>query len=170
MSQKLEIFTFLFSPSFISSYVYFSGGGSHHLVATLSIFVITVFKKGARVASPHSKQRRGADQGCSCARLQFCSKRTQFWPTSPSYLPLSYSYFVLGRSEVGVADVLTSACYPVISFICDILDHSLSLWPYSPVNLGRSFRSSILYRVFRITWAGDQPVARPLHTHRTTQI
>jgi hypothetical protein len=41
---------------------------------------------------------------------------------------------------------------------------SLSLWLYSPSNLARFFS------FFEGTpWTGDQPVARPLPTHRTTQ-
>jgi hypothetical protein len=46
---------------------------------------------------------------------------------------------------------------------------SLSLWLYSPLNLGRFFSFLILYTVGRTPWTGDQPVARPLPTQRTTQ-
>jgi hypothetical protein len=45
----------------------------------------------------------------------------------------------------------------------------LSLWFYSPSDLGRFFSFLILYTVGRTPWTGDQPVARPLPTHRTTQ-
>jgi hypothetical protein len=42
------------------------------------------------------------------------------------------------------------------------------LWLYSPfLGHGRFFSFSILYTVDRIPWTGDQPVARPLHTHTT---
>jgi hypothetical protein len=34
---------------------------------------------------------------------------------------------------------------------------------------GHFFSFLILYTVGRTTWTGDQPVARPLPTHRTTQ-
>jgi hypothetical protein len=37
------------------------------------------------------------------------------------------------------------------------------------LNLGRFFSFLILYTVGRTPWMGDQPVARPLPTHRTTQ-
>jgi hypothetical protein len=43
-----------------------------------------------------------------------------------------------------------------------------SLWLYSPLNLGRIFSSLILYTVGRSLLTGDQPVARPLPTHRTS--
>jgi hypothetical protein len=39
----------------------------------------------------------------------------------------------------------------------------------SPLDLGRIFSFLILYAVGRTPWAGDQPVARPLPTHRTIQ-
>jgi hypothetical protein len=46
----------------------------------------------------------------------------------------------------------------------------LLLWLYSPVlGLSRFFSFLILYTVGRTPWTGDQPVARPLPTHRTTQ-
>jgi hypothetical protein len=38
------------------------------------------------------------------------------------------------------------------------------------LNLGRFVSFLILYTVGRTPWTGDQPVARPLPTHRTTQI
>jgi hypothetical protein len=37
------------------------------------------------------------------------------------------------------------------------------------LDLGRFFSFLILYTIGRIPWTGDQPVARPLLTHRTTQ-
>jgi hypothetical protein len=44
------------------------------------------------------------------------------------------------------------------------------LWLYSPLlGLGRFFSLLILYTIGRTPWTGDQPVARPLLTHRTTQ-
>jgi hypothetical protein len=46
---------------------------------------------------------------------------------------------------------------------------SLSLRLYSPLDLGRFFSFLILNTVGRTPWTGDQPVARPLPTHRTTQ-
>jgi hypothetical protein len=45
--------------------------------------------------------------------------------------------------------------------------HSSSLWLYSLLDLGRFFSFFIVYTVSRTPWTGDQPVARPLPTHRT---
>jgi hypothetical protein len=48
---------------------------------------------------------------------------------------------------------------------------SIYLWLYSPLlSLGRSFTFLIIYAYTagRSPWTGDQPVARPLPTHRTT--
>jgi hypothetical protein len=49
------------------------------------------------------------------------------------------------------------------------LNNSLSVWLYSPLDLGRFFSFLILYTVGRTAWTGDQLVARPLPKHRTTQ-
>jgi hypothetical protein len=38
-----------------------------------------------------------------------------------------------------------------------------------PLNLGRFFSFLILHTVGRTPWTGNQPVARPLLAHRTTQ-
>jgi hypothetical protein len=45
---------------------------------------------------------------------------------------------------------------------------SLSLWLYSPLDLGGFFSFLMLYTDSKTPWTGDQPVARPLPTHRTT--
>jgi hypothetical protein len=37
------------------------------------------------------------------------------------------------------------------------------------LDLGRFFNFLILYTVGRTPWTGDQPIARPLPTYRTTQ-
>jgi membrane protein DedA with SNARE-associated domain len=50
------------------------------------------------------------------------------------------------------------------------VSRSLSPWLYSPLlNLGRFFSFLILYTVGRTPWTGDQLLARPLSTHRTTE-
>jgi hypothetical protein len=56
-----------------------------------------------------------------------------------------------------------------ISSVC--LSVFLSLWLYSPFSLDfvRFFSFLILHTVGRTPWTGDQPVARPLPTHRPTQ-
>jgi hypothetical protein len=57
---------------------------------------------------------------------------------------------------------------------CDqpITDYlSIYLWLYSPLlDLGRFFSFLTLYRVGRTPWTGEQPVARPLPTRKTTRI
>jgi hypothetical protein len=47
------------------------------------------------------------------------------------------------------------------------LSLSLSLWLCIPFVLGRFFSFLILHTVGGPPWTGDQPVARPLHTHNT---
>jgi hypothetical protein len=46
---------------------------------------------------------------------------------------------------------------------------SLTFWLYNPLDLGCFFSYLILYTVGRIPWTGDQLVARPLPTQKTTQ-
>jgi hypothetical protein len=46
---------------------------------------------------------------------------------------------------------------------------SFSLWLYSPLDLSRFFNFLVLYTVGGTPWTEDQPVARPLPTHRSTQ-
>jgi hypothetical protein len=43
------------------------------------------------------------------------------------------------------------------------------LWLYGPYGLWRLVQFLKLYTVGRTLWTGDQPVVRPLPTHRTTQ-
>jgi hypothetical protein len=49
------------------------------------------------------------------------------------------------------------------------LSLSLSLWFCSPLIIDRFFSFPILWKVCGTPWTGDQPVAKPLPTHRTTQ-
>jgi hypothetical protein len=46
---------------------------------------------------------------------------------------------------------------------------SIFLWHYSPCGPRPLFQFLNLYTVGRTYWTGDQPVARPLPTHRTPQ-
>jgi hypothetical protein len=58
----------------------------------------------------------------------------------------------------------------VVNGDCVIFSHPYHLWLYSPLlDLGRFFSFLILYTVGRTPWTGDQPVAKPLRTNRTTQ-
>jgi hypothetical protein len=63
--------------------------------------------------------------------------------------------------------VLATFSPPFLSDVC--LSLSLSLWLYSTLDLGRFFSFLILHTIGRTPWMGDQPVARPLLAHRTTQ-
>jgi hypothetical protein len=71
--------------------------------------------------------------------------------------------------------------YPIMNhrnlmrtFIFCFLKIHLNLSVYGPtvilLDLGYFFSFLILYIVGRTSWAGDQPVERPLPKHRTTQI
>jgi hypothetical protein len=53
-------------------------------------------------------------------------------------------------------------------FIAEIT--SIYLWLYSACGPWPLFQFLKPYTVVRTPWTGDQPVARPLSTHRTTQI
>jgi hypothetical protein len=48
------------------------------------------------------------------------------------------------------------------------LGYALSIWFYSPLNLGHFFSLLILYIVGRTLLTGDQPVSRPLNTQDNT--
>jgi hypothetical protein len=47
---------------------------------------------------------------------------------------------------------------------------SIYLWLYSPCEPWPLFRLLNLYTVRRTSWTEDQPVARPIPAHKTTQI
>jgi hypothetical protein len=47
--------------------------------------------------------------------------------------------------------------------------YTLNLWLYSPCGPWSLFQILNLYTVGRTPWTGDQPIARSLPTHRTTQ-
>jgi hypothetical protein len=87
----------------------------------------------------------------------------QSTPCSCRYFNASETIQHLNRSEPP----------PISLFLLVIHDYfltSISLWLYSPLlDLGRFFIFLILYTLGRTPWTGDQPVARPLSTHRTTQ-
>jgi hypothetical protein len=53
--------------------------------------------------------------------------------------------------------------------ILDNKELSIYLWLYGPCGPWPLFQLLNLYTVGRTPWTGDQPVARPLHTRRTTQ-
>jgi hypothetical protein len=50
-----------------------------------------------------------------------------------------------------------------------LYNYEIYLWLYSPCGSWPLFQFPNLYTIGRIPWTGDQPVARPLPTHRTTQ-
>jgi hypothetical protein len=54
--------------------------------------------------------------------------------------------------------------------VCLSVYLSIYLWLYSPLlDLGRFFNFFIFYTDGRAPWTSNQPVARPVPTHRTTQ-
>jgi hypothetical protein len=58
----------------------------------------------------------------------------------------------------------------VTSISSEIWSHIIHQWLYSPLLITGSFlRFLMLYTVCRNPWAEDQPVARPVPTHRTAQ-
>jgi hypothetical protein len=60
--------------------------------------------------------------------------------------------------------VFITKVYPNIRWTLSIYP-----WLYSPCGPWPLFQFLNLYTVGRTPWTGDQPVARPLPTHRTTQ-
>jgi hypothetical protein len=79
------------------------------------------------------------------------------------YLNALYSYIscCLGReAPYNITFSLLPSLLPSLS---------LFLWLYSPLDLGRFVHFLILYAVSRTPWMGDQPIAKPLPSHRTTQ-
>jgi hypothetical protein len=61
--------------------------------------------------------------------------------------------------------IYLSICLSVCLSVCLSICGSTAL-----VDFGRFFGFIIVYTVVRTPWTGDQPIARPLPTHRTTQI
>jgi hypothetical protein len=109
-------------------------------------------------------------------------------PTTPIEVFSGFSYLLQAKSTVVLYNRLRSLpskyCpihHSVITptfvathsqLLTEILNELLLLilWLYSPLlDLGGFFRFFILYTVSRTSWTGDQAVARPLPTHRTTQ-
>jgi hypothetical protein len=80
------------------------------------------------------------------------------------YLPIYLSiYLSIYRSIYLSPHSVRRSIHPSIH-------RSVYLWLYSPLlRLGCFFSFLILYAVGRTPWTGDQPVARPIPTHRRTQ-
>jgi hypothetical protein len=76
-------------------------------------------------------------------------------------------------SVTGWISTYISICLPVYLSIYPSVCLSVCLSIYGStvllLELGRFFNFLILYTDGRTPWTGDQPVARPLPTHRTTQ-
>jgi hypothetical protein len=92
--------------------------------------------------------------------------------TSFPFMTIS-SYWLLSLWSSHLKSVITffSRINPAHCFLLDFTNYTLLLlpWLYCPLlGLGRFFRFLILYTVGRTPWTVDQPVARPLPTHRTT--
>jgi hypothetical protein len=78
---------------------------------------------------------------------------------------------VLNAWHIGIFMINLFTKFRICLSIYKKIKHlSFYLWLYSPlVDLGRIFSSLILHTVGRTPWTEYQPVARPLHTHRTAQ-
>jgi hypothetical protein len=80
------------------------------------------------------------------------------WPLPSTCFKIHYSLIILPFSGM-YSKLLTAS-----------LSRLLLLWLYGPLlGIGHFFSFLTLYTVSRTPWMGDQPVARPLHTHRATQ-
>jgi hypothetical protein len=76
------------------------------------------------------------------------------------------------------SDFIVSSLHPIPTTAATLIFLSMRLFcqdliyfpflSYSPI-YGRFFSFLIFYAVGRTPWTGDEPVARPLPTHRTTQ-
>jgi hypothetical protein len=87
--------------------------------------------------------------------LNFASSKTFPWSQSEN-------------SRTSLQRQLTSISNCVLSRIINAT-LPLSHWLYSPLDLGCFFRFLIVSTVARTPCTGEQPIARPLLTHRTTQ-
>jgi hypothetical protein len=105
--------------------------------------------------------------------LQFCSK----WDTKDGHISTDASRGQLAENlwegkkfwiEI-VRKNETLLCSVNISAMSYSSVHLLLLWLYSPCGPWPLFQFTNLYTVGRNPWTGDQPVARPLPTHKTTQ-
>jgi hypothetical protein len=65
--------------------------------------------------------------------------------------------------SINTHDIMSTSLFVCLSIYLPIYG-TTALW-----DLGPFFSFSVLYTVGRTPWTGDQPVARPLSTHRTTQ-
>jgi hypothetical protein len=61
--------------------------------------------------------------------------------------------------------------YPIYTGLQNLMSVYLSIYGFTGLllDLGRFFSFLIVYTIGRIPWTGDQPVARPLPTHRITE-
>jgi hypothetical protein len=66
--------------------------------------------------------------------------------------------------------IYLSICLSIYLCLSVCLSIYLSILCSPFLNLGRFFSFIILHTVGRAPWTGDEPIARPLFTHRTTQI
>jgi hypothetical protein len=73
---------------------------------------------------------------------------------------------VILHSSIQSANINDMKRLPIELLINNII--FIALRPFL-LDLGSSFNFLVLYKIGRIPLAGDQPVARPLLTHRTTQ-
>jgi hypothetical protein len=89
-----------------------------------------------------------------------------FAPLSLSF-PMSLNIIFL---FINLSTCLSLYCTSIIPFCLPSVSDYLSIYLYSPSwGLGRFFSFLILYTFGGTPWTGNQPVVRPLPTHRTSQ-
>jgi hypothetical protein len=72
--------------------------------------------------------------------------------------------------EQGTEDLLNSSVVHTSYGVGGIYSYDVSIHGSTAlVDLGRYFSFLMLYTVGRTPWTGDQSVARPISTHKTTQ-
>jgi hypothetical protein len=119
-----------------------------------------VFWRGSGSSVFKRMQRQSPCPSCYCARLMLNSrfkfiKIKLLFPWVPSD-----------------SQIMQHAADQKIKFpwpLSKTVHNTYSLWLNSPLRLDHLFSFLMLYAVGRTLWMGDQPVARPLPTHRKTQ-
>jgi hypothetical protein len=114
------------------------------------------------IDSTCTSDKRGQRHATGQSNRHCCARDVIGW----IYVTVSHDRYLL-RSIYLVAIVFS---IPRQSLSVLYLKLPIYLWLYSPLSgLGSFFSFFIFYMVGRTLWTGDQPVARPLPTHRTAQ-
>jgi hypothetical protein len=86
----------------------------------------------------------------------------QFSSTAYHFIPLRWNI----RLSALFSNTFQSLSIYLSVCLCLSFSLSIYLWLYSPCGPWPLFQFFNLYTVGRTPWTGDQPVARPLRTHR----